>query len=257
MVVDLNTLLAGKATKIKGKDYFPTAAYVEPFLERVQKYTNDFRVQVKLPDQITSIDNEDNITYNRVAIEAILPDDYAIEGHKRVLGMVYGLDTRKPVVKHFVAAERCVCTNLCIFSPDMLEIQELQPETAINFKPLNRLIDTADTVAKTLKALTSMEVSYTSETVINEDLGKWVRNCMDCCYDTGFGKVKLATSAAIDAYKLLFVDEDSEYLVNKTTSMFNVYNAFTQVITDNLKKDFINTAEKTLLLKDILGLDIK
>ena len=53
MVLTLNELLQGKATKIKGKDYFPTAAYVEPFLERAQRLTSEFRVQVQLPSQIT------------------------------------------------------------------------------------------------------------------------------------------------------------------------------------------------------------
>ena len=56
MEIDLTTLLKGKGTQIKGKEYLPTAAYVEPFLERMQKYTSDFRVQVKTPNQL-AIDN--------------------------------------------------------------------------------------------------------------------------------------------------------------------------------------------------------
>ena len=53
MEIDLKTLLQGKATIIKGKEYFSTEAYVTPFLERMSKFTNDFRVQAKLPDQIS------------------------------------------------------------------------------------------------------------------------------------------------------------------------------------------------------------
>jgi hypothetical protein len=34
--------------------------------------------------------------------------------------------------------------------------------------------------------------------------------------------------------------------------MYNVYNAFTQILTDSKKKDSFNVFEKTLLLKDIL-----
>ena len=51
--ITLTELLAGRATRIKNREYFPTAAYVEPFLERVQKLTSEFRVQVQLPTQIT------------------------------------------------------------------------------------------------------------------------------------------------------------------------------------------------------------
>ena len=65
----------------------------------------------------------------------------------------------------------------------------------------------------------------------------------------------MATSSAIDAYKLLYEKEDSPYFVPKgtTTDMFNIYNAWTQVITDD-KKDIINKSEKTLLVGNILGI---
>ena len=254
MEIDINTLLKGQATKIKDKTFFPTRAYVEPFLERMSKYTNNFRVQVKLPDQITTVDNTDNITYNRVSVEAILPKDYDFEGHVQVFGLVYGIDTRKPVAKLFKAAERSVCTNLCVFNPEMIDVQELQPETPINFKPLKRIAETTDDIVMYLKQLVSTTFDCSDETVINEQLGKWIRGCMYNYYDSGFGKVKLATSTAIDAYKLLFEKEDSDYFVGdeKSTTMFNVYNAFTQTITDNRSKEIMNNCEKTLLLKDIL-----
>ena len=46
------------------------------------------------------------------------------------------------------------------------------------------------------------------------------------------------------------------YVTNgEETDMFNVYNAFTQTITNGLKKDAFNQVEKTLLLKEILSLD--
>ena len=51
MQISIDQLMNGKATRIKDRDYFPTAAYVEPFLETMSKFTSDFRVQVKLPDQ--------------------------------------------------------------------------------------------------------------------------------------------------------------------------------------------------------------
>ena len=104
MQITLSELLQGKQTRIRGKEYFPTAAYVEPFLERVHKLTNDISVQIQLPQQITytasgEINTED-ITYNRVLIEAKLPDEYKFNNdpHRAVIGMVYGIDVRKPVV---------------------------------------------------------------------------------------------------------------------------------------------------------------
>lgn len=260
MELQLNELLAGRATRIKNKEYYPTSAYVEPFLERVNKLTNEIRINAVTPSQITytgdgGISTED-ITYNRVTIEAILPDTMKIndDEHKEVIGMVYGLDVRKPVVKFFHARERCVCTNMCVFSPSLLACQDLEPETAIDFKPLDRIIEQTDDTVAQLKKLLEMEFKC-DDYNINESLGKWIRNCINYSYDNHYGKVKIACSTPIDAYKALFEKEDSEYFIGEesTTSMYNIYNAFTQMITDSKKKDSFNVFEKTLLISDILG----
>jgi hypothetical protein len=256
MELTIEQLLQGKATRIKEKEYFSTEQYVVPFLERMSKFTNDFRVQVKLPDQITLTNegniNKDDVTYNRVWIQAVLPDEYCFENHQEVIGMVYGLDVRKPIYKIYKGGLNMACTNLCIFNPDFLDIQEIEPETAVNFRSLERLMEQTDDMRVRLNNMFNMEIPYI-ETDIDQMLGKWVRNTIDQSYDKGFGKVKLATSTAIDAYKLLYCKKDSPYYVEpgQSTNMFNVYNAFTQLITDD-DRDIVNKAEKTLLLQNIL-----
>lgn len=261
MNIELNTLLEGKATRIGEKEYFPTAAYVEPFLNRLHKLTSEFRVQAQLPKQVTFDSNgnivTDDITYNRVLIEAILPDEYKFSNdpHKGVIGMVFGIDVKKPVVKFFKGMERQSCTNLCVFSPQLLSCQELEANTAVDYKPLDNIIRQTDDTAAWLNKLT--EKSFECDDYhINESLGKWVRNCLNYSYDNHFGKSKLAVSTAIDAYKALFEKEDSEYYFENKPEipMYSIYNAFTNVITNNIKKDFFNLFEKTLLLQDILDL---
>ena len=260
--ITLNELLAGRATRIKNRDYFPTAAYVEPFLERAQRLTSEFRIQVQLPTQITytangNINTED-ITYNRVLIEAILPDEYKFndDSHRAVLGMVYGIDVRKPVVKFFKGQERMSCTNLCVFSPQLLACQDLESETAVDYKPFERIIEQTDDTANWMKKLIESEFNTRVQNV-NESLGRWIRNCINYSFDNHYGKAKLAVSTPIDAYKSLFEKEDSEYYAgidSGNISMYQVYNAFTQVLTDGMKKDPFNIFEKTLLLKDILNI---
>lgn len=259
--IQLNELLAGRATRIKGKDYFPTAAYVEPFLERVQKITKEIRVQVQLPSQITYTANGDinteDITYNRVLIEAILPDEYKFDNdpHRAVLGMVYGIDVRKPVAKFFKGQERRSCTNLCVFSPQLLSCQDIEPETQIDFKLFDRIIEQTDDTATWLKKLIETDFDC-SEQNVNESLGRWVRNCINYSFNNHYQPVKIACSTPIDAYKSLFVKEDSDYYsgFGGSISMYQVYNAFTQELTDGMKKDPFNIFEKTLLLKDILDI---
>lgn len=258
MEITLEQCLAGKATQIKGKEYLTTAAYVEPFIERMSKFTDDFRIQAIPASQISLTSdgkvNVEDIVFNRMWVQAVMPDEYGFEDHDRVVGMVYGLDTRKPVVKMYVGGLNRACTNLCVFSPSFLNVQELAPESAINFRPIQTLMEKVSDVKETLTRLSETEVPY-EENIINENLGKWVRNTFSKQFTSQFGKVKLASSTAIDAFKLLYEDKESPYYVNPgySTDLFNVYNAFTQVLTDD-KRDIINKCEKTLLVSDIIGI---
>lgn len=263
MEISVNELLQGRATRIKGKDYFSTEQYVTPFLERMSKFTNDFKIQVKLPEQYT-LDkeiNKEDITYNRVWIQAIMPEELSFPNHKESISLLYALDNRKPVVKIFRSGLNCACLNLCVFNPSFLNVQNLEPETAIDYRCINRLMEETSDICSWLHKLEDTEVSYDIP-LIDENLGKWVRHIIDRTYNNGFSKVKLSTSTAIDAYKLLYLKEDSPYYVSEgsPTNMFNVYNAFTELISNDGTKedrqggDITNKAEKTLLLRDILQL---
>lgn len=256
MELTLDQALKGKATQIKGKEYLTTEAYITPFLERMSKFTDDFRIQAIPANQISLTKegdiNLEDIIYNRLWIQAVMPDDYGYENHDRVIGMIYGLDTRKPIVKLYNGGLNKACCNLCVFDPSFLSVQELEPEHCINFRPINALLEQTSTIKATLERLANTEVPY-SDQIINENLGRWIRNTMNQQYSSQFGKVKLASSTAIDAFKLLYQDKESPYYVNPgfSTDMFNVYNAFTQVLTNDTK-EIINKVEKTLLISNII-----
>lgn len=258
MEITIDALLKGKATRIKKNEYLKTEAYVTPFLNKMSKFTNDFRVQVKLPDQITKTkDGEidmDDVTYNRVWIQAVMPEEYAFDNHQEVVGMVYGLDTRKPVVKIYRGVLNMACTNLCVFNPSFLNVQELEPEKTINFSSVDTLMSQTDDLKVWLEKLHKEEFKITPDNV-NESMGRWINNCWDTAWNKGYGTVKVSDSLVLGASKLLFRDEESPYYVGKdtTTDMFNVYNAFTQMITND-NKDIMNKFEKTYLVKDILSI---
>ncbi len=259
MEITIEDLMKGKATVIKNKNYFSTEAYVEPFLERMSKFTSDFRAQVKLPDQMSitkdgSMDLTDTV-FNRVNIEAILPEEYAFEGHKKVVGFVYALDTRKPIVKEYVGGLRSACLNLCVFNPEALSVQELEPETAINYNFCNTCMSMVDNIESTLKRLSSIEITKIE---CYEKLGRWIDNCFDNkknSFISTAGKVKLATSLPVDAYKNLFYNEKSEYYSeNGIVTGFDVYNSFTDLICNGSKPDIVNRFEKTYLISQILDI---
>jgi hypothetical protein len=255
MELTVEQLLQGKATKIKEKEFFTTKAYVEPFFDRMSKYTEEFIINVKPADQISLTPsgevNFDDIVYNRVWIQAVLPDEYAYENHKRVMSMIYALDTRKPVVKMYTGALNMACLNLCVFNPDALNVAELEPTTAINFSPVNILMGMTDTIKVTLEKMSRK--TYTRESIY-EELGLWIDRSITAKYNTGFGTVKIAESAPVNVYKSLFYEEDSNYYVKgDEVDGFTVYNAFTDLITQD-KKDLVNKFEKTLLIKDIMDI---
>ena len=255
MELTVEQLLQGKATKIKEKEFFTTKAYVEPFFERMSKYTEEFIINVKPADQISLTPsgevNFDDIVYNRVWVQAVLPDEYAYENHKRVMSMLYALDTRKPVVKMYTGALNMACLNLCVFNPDALNVAELEPTTAINYSPINLLMGMNDTIKSTLEKLDKMIFNRNQ---IYEDLGLWIDRCITSKFNSGFGTVKITESAPINVYKDLFYNEDSNYYTKgEEVDGFTVYNAFTDLITQD-KKDLVNKFEKTLLIKEIMDI---
>lgn len=256
LTLTIDELLKGKATIIKGETFLETRAYVEPFLEKMSKFTNDFRIKVNTPDQMTIDCDAKDVTFNRVWVQAVMPAEYNFDGHSEVTGLVYGLDTKAPVAKIYRGGINQACTNLCIFNPSFLNVQEMKPSTKLNYRSLTNLLETTDDMKLWLDKLRGTPVDC-SEQSINENVGRWVRNCIASSFNSGYGNVKISESLASKAYKSLFLKKNSPYYVEpkNNTNMFNVYNAFTDLITNDNDKDIMNKCEKTILLKDILCLE--
>ena len=253
MDIQLAELLKGKSTLIKNKEFYPTRTYVEPFIERMSKFTDEFRIQVKLPDQITKTSDNEDLTYNRVLIQAVLPEKYCIDSHDEVIGLVYGIDVKKPVVKQYRGMLNRACTNLAVFDPAWINVQELIPGEPINYNPVKELMEKTSSFAETLKKIKAKTIDRSAR---KQYLGEWVDYSLRESQDYGFGKVKIAVSTPIDAYKQLFIDSNSEYYIPEGVdpTLFDVYNSFTQIITDD-SKDLMNKFEKTLIINRLLGIN--
>lgn len=256
MEISLNELLAGKATKIKDREYFCTEAYVAPFLERVSKLTDNFIIQAKPADQISLTPsggiNMDDVIYNRVWVQGVLPSEYCWDNHQQSISLLYALDTKKPVVKIFSNAVNMACLNMCVFQPNSLSINELKPEEAINYNPVMQVIEASNNIKAMLQKLSDMEFKRDE---MFDNLGRWVDNCINTKFNNGFGTIKLAETLPINAYKDLFYDTKSPYFTSDDrVDGFTVYNAFTDIISNDGGKDLVNKFEKILLVKDIMGI---
>ena len=213
---------------------------------------NNFIIIPNIINEIIKLYFE-NIVYNRVWVEAQLPGEYAYEGHTQSVSLLYALDTRKPVYKIFQNAVRSACLNMCVFSPNMLQVRELEPETAMEYTFVNQVMEMTDNTKVMLENLAN---TYIKRNELYDNLGHWVDNCISSKFNSGFGTVKLAESTAIDAYKKLVIDEKSDYFVpnNEDICMFDAYQAFTDIITHDKGRDIVNKFEKIYLVKDILGI---
>lgn len=252
----IDELFKGKATIIKGDTFLETRAYTEPFIEKMSKFTNEFMIKVNTPEQMTINCEAEDVTFNRVWIQAVMPKEYNFDGHSEVVGMVYGIDTKTPVAKIYRGGINQACTNLCIFNPSFLNVQEMKPSEKLNYRSLTQLLESTDDMKMWIDKLKATPMDC-SEQSINENLGRWVRNCIATSYNSGYGNVKISEALAAKAYKSMFLKKNSPYYVTpkSDTTMFNVYNAFTELITNDNDKDIINKCEKTLLLKDVLCLE--
>lgn len=250
MEISVKELLEGKGTIIKNKEYFPTLKYVKPFLDKMSAFTDNFRVFVKMPDQVT-IGETPDVTFNRVLIQAKLKNK--IGDLTENIFMVYGLDVRKPVAK-FYRGYTDENENLFVFNNSFQNVQAIEPEEALthNIKSLMELTDDTNTY---VNKLNNTKIKTDTES-IDKLMGEWVRKCMHLEHNSEFGKVKLSPNMAIDAYKLLFEDRSSDYFIPKEdteSDLYNIYQAFAKVIADDVK-DLMNKFEKTLLIGNLFNL---
>lgn len=251
MEISLEELLQGRATIIKNKEYLSTEEYVTPFLNLTNAFVDEYKITVKTPTQITKKNDQEDITYNRVLIQGTLPPEHNYDNHNEVVGFLYGLDCKTPVVKIYRGYMNRACMNLSVFSPTWLNVQEIQPEKEINYN-IHELLNLANNFKNDLQQLKS--VIFEREQMY-ESLGGWVDFCLRNYYDNGIHKVSITPTLPIKAYKSLFVNEKSNYYIReeREPTLFDVHEAMTQVITDD-SKDLINPFEKTLLVNQMLGI---
>lgn len=254
MEIDKDLLFEGKSTIIKNKNYLSTKEYVESFFDEMSKFTDDFIIRVQTPNQMTLSGEDKDITFNRVWIQALMPEDHAIDNHRECYHLIYGLDVKKPVYKVARGYVNMACTNLCIFNPQWLSVQELEPEKSFVYSISNLMKMTSDFESRIKK----MKNTFLSPEIEDRQklLGSMIEKSLLYEYSNQAGKVKLSPAMVVKAYENVYINTDSPYYVKDTEecSVFNYYNAFTELIKDATKKDLMTGYEKTLLVGQLFDL---
>ena len=250
MIEDLNVILEqGKSVLIKNVQFLSAKDYIQPFVDRMDKLNAIYRCNVKLADQISITEGSQNVVYTRVHIQAILPEEYYYENEcRKVVGMIYGLDTRKPVAKFYIG-NLDKNKNLIVFDTEALRTQEIEDSSALDYSCIKELLELTD---NTEVLLNQMKGIYYSEDNMITNLGEWIDYTLSGVYPSDYGIVKLANSLPITAYKMLMKNKDSDYYCETDPDLFTIYTALLQCVTD--ENDLINSFEKTILIKRMLKL---
>lgn len=260
MIESLNTILKGSATIIKNKEYFSAKAYIEPFVERLKTYSNDFKCQVKMADQISYNDQSISFVYNRVLISAILDDKYSIKlnrngkvlEYKRVVNMTYALDVKNPVCKFYTGVID-QDDNFYAFGADCISIQKIEPETALDYSFIQPIINNG--LKDNCEVILGQNLQqYIKKNEAQKYLGEWIDFSIKKEYINDSGKIKLSNSMPIEAYKALTIDRDSDYYMDGDFIFYpELIQSFISQITKD-DKDLVNRYEKTQLINQMLKL---
>ena len=244
MEITLSRLLEGKPTIIKGREYLATKEYVSPFIDEMSKYTDKFIVHVQEPDQLL-INNENNdTTFNRVWIQAIMPEKCRVNGMDEVYNFVYGLDLRTPIYKVY---RSYVYGNIpCVFDKNWMIIGELKPNEKIPDYSIKTLMEMSNNIELISK---KMQNAFLDDDNKYQILGEMIVKSMLYEHIHVGGKVKLSSAMVVKAFENVYMDSSSNTYVKDTeeSSVWNYYTAFTELIKDASTKDIINNFEKTIL----------
>lgn len=252
MQITVEKLLTGKGTTIKDKEYFPTADYVGPFIDELKRFTDNFVVEVQVPSQMTVTDRVQDLTFNRVLVQAIMPSQCDIMDYQEMYCLSYALDTRVPIYKVYRCYRNKNDGTIMAFNRNWFICKQLKPGEKLTYS-LKELMESYNDLEIKLKSnLTKVMESDIKEK--HRVLGQLLDRALVFDIKNAGGKVKLPTALIIKAFESIYNDSASKYYtLDGSCDLHNYYNALSALIVDD-KKDFINLFEKILLIGQLFDL---
>lgn len=241
----LDDVLSSKIYVKNGSiDFKSPKEYLMPFIDLTEKITDNYKVRVSgTVENAEEASGELNTSYGRVLIEAHLPDKYGTEETGGIIGLVYGLDIQKPVMKVYTGQNIFACTNLCVFGAQHVFSSELLTTgSARAYQEVSKYVEEKERELENyIRVSTKLKEMQLDKESLDELIGKLVRESLK---SRSIGITPI-TTAAKDLY-----DPKSKYAVKDgQTNGWNVYNAITEYITH--KTDILDMAHKTVLLQDM------
>ena len=246
MEITLDLLLKGKPTIIKEKEFLPTAEYVSEFIKEMSRFTAEFIINVTLPSQLTLTNKEEDITFNKVWIQAIIPSDNKM---KEVINLAYALDIKKPCYKVFRTYTEE--GRHLVFDSKWIHTGEIKENVPFKL-PIKELMQMENNVP--------LMVDKMSKTFISDEdrfdyIGKLLNRSQTYEYSSISGKVKLSPNVVVKSNELVYIDTTSKsYKSNQEASVYDIYKVMLDEIASNFKKDPMTVWEKCYLAHQITSL---
>jgi hypothetical protein len=248
-VINLDTVLNSKVyVKENSQISFGSPRqYVEPFLEKLKDTNVTYRVDVSDRVANKEITGETNEAYGRVLVEAKFPTNYCAYDHDSVIGLVYSLDTQKPVIKIYSGENAWACTNLAIFGARYIhQVEILQGTSSIYEKALEYV----DGLVEQLRRFKELYERMNEKIYRNEEIDTVVGHLLR----EGMKNKQIGTTPILSAVKDLEEPKSKYAIRDGSTSQWNVYSAITQYITD--KVDIADKASKTVMVSKLFTVDV-
>lgn len=231
-----------------GVTYKSPTEYLDPFIQAVSKFTTDFRIETSAETRNANEDAEhtENIAYGRVKIEAEIPELYTALGHGTVVGVIYALDTQKPVIKAYTGKLAWACTNLSVFNAENVFEANLLNNYDSVYQKTEKYLESLEAEHEAwLKKIEALQNTEYTIPQMNEKLGYMLRRSLKQSFSTGV----IAAAKELDNHK-------SPYAVKgDSTTAWNVLAAATQYITD--KTDIVTKPDVTLFVESMFKPELK
>lgn len=177
-IITMEQLLNGKQYRRGGSLFPSTRELVEPFIENIRPYVSEFRIKVVKPDEGTAEEEVLDDTFKRVLVEGFLADQES--NHKKVIAMIYGLDTQNPLIKVYSGWENQACMNLSVFNPRRIQTVHLNNDSYTNiYLQAEKFAEELESEIEELKtAIKSLKQEVYSGQSLNEKLGILAKSCL-------------------------------------------------------------------------------
>lgn len=226
-----------------GVNFASPRQYIEPFLEKF-KNISGVDIDVKVSGSVINKEEDDtvNVAYSRVGVKVTLPENYKINGHNSVIGMVYALDTAKPIMKVYSGEDAEACLNLSIFGAQYFHSVEILAGTASIYERAELYIDGVEKqLAEFQKIYERLNDLQYKDGEIDKIMGYLLRSC--------YANKYIGTNPVLAALKDLENPKSVYAIKENKTSAWNIYSAMTQYITD--KVDIADKPTKTVMVSNL------